>query len=188
MCSSRVVYPQWLRSVFSTGNHGLPPPFLCPAMRHRPLSLAAGTAALARQHSTPTWSRQRRCLMTQTSNSMSGEASVRLDRPPTGTLPPQCPGCGAFSQTSNPSLPGFFNLTRNSIKKYLGLEVEEPPRRVREDDRVVQEALRHVDRTALDKLGIDLDGLWPEPGRPESEAATIGRDNPSYGGVLCSSC
>ncbi|RKF57455.1 putative p-loop containing nucleoside triphosphate hydrolase [Golovinomyces cichoracearum] len=38
-----------------------------------------------------------------------------------GKLPRQCPGCGAPSQIINKQGPGFYDLRRHAIRKYLGL-------------------------------------------------------------------
>ena len=34
-------------------------------------------------------------------------------------LPPQCPGCGALTQTVNESAAGFYNLTRQAVRAFL---------------------------------------------------------------------
>ena len=59
-------------------------------------------------------------------------------------MPLQCPGCGAFSQNTQPSEPGFFDLKRKATQRYLGHALEEVPRE-RPEDRVVQEALQRLD-------------------------------------------
>ena len=88
----------------------------------------------------------------------------------TRRLPLQCPGCGAFSQTVSPDEPGYFDLKRYSTMEYLGLREPKKsyPDRVRQDDMVVQEAMRRLEletgsqSTVLQELGIFL--------RPEAKA------------------
>lgn len=55
------------------------------------------------------------------------QSNVLISRPLTSTLSPvlasklpqQCSGCGALSQTVNSHEPGFYSLTRRSVKSYF---------------------------------------------------------------------
>jgi len=53
-------------------------------------------------------------------------------------LPQQCAGCGAFSQTVDQQGPGYFTLTRGSVKNYLS---RTSGQRLSEEDRIVKKAL-----------------------------------------------
>ncbi len=75
------------------------------------------------------------------------------------SLPLQCPGCGAFSQTTTPGQPGFFNLSRTATKQYLGLPTHAP--QTRPEDQVVRDALQNADSERMRQLGLDLESLLP---------------------------
>ena len=62
------------------------------------------------------------------------------------SLPLQCSGCGAFSQSTQPSQAGFFDLRRKATQRYLGDAAVEAPRE-RPGDRLVWEALQRLDLT-----------------------------------------
>jgi hypothetical protein len=92
-----------------------------------------------------------------------------LTKQPTRTLPLQCHGCGALSQTAVPNEAGFFDVSRKAVRQYLGLEEEGEARAPADVDRIVQEALRSVDVEALEQQGINLKALLPERA-PETRA------------------
>jgi hypothetical protein len=75
-------------------------------------------------------------------------------------LPQQCAGCGALSQTFNSQEPGFYSLSRRSVKAYLTGEYEAGVGTRSSDSPVVEEALRKVDSEVLRTLKLDM----PHPG------------------------
>lgn len=94
---------------------------------------------------------------------------VKDDEPPRGTrvrtLPVQCAGCGALSQTAVPDQPGYYNLDRRAVKTYLGLVKEE--QRQSSEDAVLQEALQNRGEL-LEQLGLAKASL---PHRPQAESS-----------------
>ncbi|KAL2160246.1 hypothetical protein VTH06DRAFT_1419 [Thermothelomyces fergusii] len=169
MPPGRTLSSRWLGRVFDIERRAAPselPLYLCPAFR----SLSVENAALRRQHrplARPIY--QLRRLHTETAASTDTE-SVPLDKQPSRTLPLQCHGCGALSQTVAPDQAGYYDLSRRAIKKYLGLlddEKKQPP--VRDTDAIVEQALRSVDVEALERQGINLKSLLPQ--RPPKGAA-----------------
>ncbi|KJR83898.1 uncharacterized protein SPSK_00235 [Sporothrix schenckii 1099-18] len=152
----------WLRTVFAIDNKvlstlpGPPPVFLCPLVL-RTSTIAALTQPPRQSGNWPRALRGRRYI--------SGLSAAAVDTIPktlgdissgatpeegsSGTrvpkrLPSQCPGCGAFSQTTHADQPGFYDLGRQSTMVYLGLHPRNTPR-VRKEDVVVQEALRWLE-------------------------------------------
>lgn len=92
---------------------------------------------------------------------------------PTRTLPFQCPGCGALSQTSVSDAAGYFDVSRGPVQKYLGLlePRNKHKRKSLDTDGVVRQALQSVDVEALKAQGIDLEGLLPaQPADPPPPA------------------
>lgn len=85
-----------------------------------------------------------------------------MNKQPTRTLPLQCYGCGALSQTVAPDEAGYYNLSRRAIRKYLGLEDEGKKPPVRDTDKIVEQALQSVDVEAMERQGINLKSLLPE--------------------------
>jgi hypothetical protein len=72
-------------------------------------------------------------------------------------LPVQCAGCGAFSQTSDATEPGFYTLTRRSVETYIQ---GGPRRHVEErsiDGQALVAAVGKVDSTILESLQSETD-------------------------------
>jgi hypothetical protein len=71
-------------------------------------------------------------------------------------LPLQCPGCGAFSQTTTPGEAGFFDVNRRAVKEFTGnLQPKVAPALESQEDRVIQESLDRLPAEKLDELGLD---------------------------------
>ncbi|KAI6714373.1 hypothetical protein JHW43_003033 [Diplocarpon mali] len=64
--------------------------------------------------------------------------------PRSRTLPHQCAGCGALSQTVDSEGPGFYTLTRKSVKSF----VEERQDTISAEDIIVREALKQAGSAA----------------------------------------
>ncbi|KAG8160306.1 hypothetical protein KVR01_009842 [Diaporthe batatas] len=86
---------------------------------------------------------------------------------PVRTLPVQCAGCGALSQTAVPDQPGYFNIDRRAVRTYLGLVKDE--QRPSSEDAVLQDALQNRGEL-LEQLGLANVSL-PQRPRPESSEA-----------------
>ncbi|KAK3315265.1 hypothetical protein B0H66DRAFT_564895 [Apodospora peruviana] len=179
---------RWLGRVFSLSldrSHSAasshPPEYLCPAL----WSGAPESTVVPRRHFT---SRPRQfahgyhygCSSRVRGLHAHAEAAItsapepqteRLDisRQPVKALPLNCTGCGASSQTTVPNQPGYYDMSRNAIKQYLGIATA-PKKLVRKDDEVVQQALAGLDLEQMEKLGIDLKSLVPP--RPPMESDT----------------
>ncbi|EKD12824.1 uncharacterized protein L3040_006978 [Drepanopeziza brunnea f. sp. 'multigermtubi'] len=80
-----------------------------------------------------------------TSISPAAAQAIQLKR-----LPQQCSGCGALSQTVDKQGPGFFNLQRKAVKKYLQ---GTPNAGLSAEGQIVKEAL---ERAASEGLAIDV--------------------------------
>lgn len=93
------------------------PVFLCPGV----LRIATKGTTIRCDHRPRTAFRgdQRRfesstALETSTIEALPGASVAGLDK-----LPQQCAGCGTFSQLVDPEGPGFYTLSRGSVKTYL---------------------------------------------------------------------
>jgi hypothetical protein len=70
-------------------------------------------------------------------------------------LPLQCPGCGAFSHTTDKTIPGFFDLERKAVKSYLN-----PPKRrgidnqTQRENQVVQELMATLSPEEIEQFGL----------------------------------
>ena len=84
---------------------------------------------------------------------------------PVRTLPVQCAGCGALSQTAVPDEAGYFNLDRRAVKAYLGLVKEE--QRQSSEDEILQDVLQNRGHL-LEQLGLANVAL---PQRPKVESS-----------------
>ncbi|KAI0009276.1 hypothetical protein F4779DRAFT_582780 [Xylariaceae sp. FL0662B] len=76
---------------------------------------------------------------------------------PVHKLPRQCRGCGALSQTVHPNQPGYFDLHRKALQKYLGTGTAAD--RSRHEDKIYEDALKHFDHKELEKQGVDVQAL-----------------------------
>ncbi|KAI0412078.1 hypothetical protein F5X98DRAFT_355762 [Xylaria grammica] len=137
------------------------PVFLCPSVRTASSYFPrSSTRVLSRQQLAP-WLVSRRCLHVQADSSITVSPASSPPPPiqsiPTKSLPRQCRGCGALSQTSHPNQPGYFDLSRNAVKKYLG--ADGPSSRSRSEDQIFEDALRRLDPKELEKQGVDMQAL-----------------------------
>ncbi|KAK4121774.1 hypothetical protein N657DRAFT_647256 [Parathielavia appendiculata] len=177
MAPARALSSRWLGRVFnierSTPTSELPL-YLCPAFR----SLSREPFAGRRQCNAPRI--QARRLHTQPTEVTSTESSP-LTKQPTKTLPLQCHGCGALSQTTVPNEAGYYDVSRKVVRQYLGLLEEKEHKRASDPDQIIQKTLQAVDVDALERQGINLRALLPERA-PEQAAPTV--DKPP----LCDRC
>ena len=72
-------------------------------------------------------------------------------------LPPQCAGCGALSQTILQDEPGFYTLTRRSVKEYTAAAAPQESK----EDAIVKAALENASGAGLDV------GDFSKPSKPE---------------------
>ncbi|KAG4423755.1 hypothetical protein IFR04_003051 [Cadophora malorum] len=100
------------------------PTFLCPAI----LRTTSIPLRLHRQSQSTSPASQRRTISSTTSTAPQNSQVIR--KPSLQKLPQQCAGCGALSQTVESEGPGFYTLTRKSVKNFVegittaGLSVE----------------------------------------------------------------
>ncbi|KAL2140964.1 hypothetical protein VTI28DRAFT_3009 [Corynascus sepedonium] len=166
MSSGRVLSSRWLGRVFNIERRTAPselPLYLCPAFR----SLSVENATLRRQCRPSTRLVQLRRLHTEASASVSAEPASVVKQT-SKTLPLQCHGCGALSQTVAPNEAGYYDLSRKAVRKYLGLLEESNNTPVTNTDEIVEQALQSVDVEALEQQGINLKALLPERDTPSA--------------------
>lgn len=139
------------------------PLYLCPAAARCPTLYRSG-------HATTTGNPGHRLLPLRQARKLHLTSRPKQDddsiQPtPSRTLPVQCAGCGALSQTAVPDEPGYFNLDRRAVKAYLGLLKEE--QRQSSEDEILQDALRNRG-DLLEQLGLANAAL---PKRPKAESS-----------------
>lgn len=181
MAMHRAVSSRWLSAALRTAERPGPalelPVFLCPTLAShysRPRLLRTQAP------STPSpWSTVSRSLHMQADKSTTTRAAsddVDGVARPVRKLPAQCTGCGALSQAAYPDQPGYFDLRRKAVRKYLGLDQTSAERR-QDDERleedVYRKTLESVDPVTLEGLGVNMEdvagslALEPAPPRPE---------------------
>jgi hypothetical protein len=121
VCAVRVRLRGMLKS------HAVPiaeiPAFLCPGLLNTTNLSARNTHWKHSQVSSPRPSQ--RFLTTQTEDSSGARtpdqigADARYEYFAHSTLPKACPGCGALSQSVLQDEPGYYNITRKSVRKYV---------------------------------------------------------------------
>ncbi|KAI1323512.1 hypothetical protein F5Y16DRAFT_344842 [Xylariaceae sp. FL0255] len=147
------------------------PIFLCPALRTAPIRSATVSSSCVIWRSTPTT----RCLHVQADASTSIDpesdtaATTLALRPALRKLPHQCSGCGALSQTSTPNQPGYYDVKRNAVKRWLG--ADERRYQSRQEDKIFEDAMKNLDPAELGNQGVDIQALalsmGPSDTRPQ---------------------
>ncbi|KAI0804958.1 hypothetical protein GGR55DRAFT_308751 [Xylaria sp. FL0064] len=163
---------RWLNNAFNLSEKPAKlelPIYLCPSVRALSYYLLRpGARALSRLRCAPWTATRRRCLHMQANSSTA--VAPRLDSSaaaattvattrsvPTRTLPRQCTGCGALSQTADPNQPGYFSLRRNAVRRYLGMDGSSGY--LRHEDQIYADALRQLDAEDLEEQGVDVRAL-----------------------------
>ncbi|KAK6211966.1 hypothetical protein LQW54_005493 [Pestalotiopsis sp. IQ-011] len=86
------------------------------------------------------------------------------DLKPVRKLPGQCTGCGALSQTSHPEQPGYFDLGRKVVRRYIGLEQPQqrrPKAQDREEEEIFRRTIESVNLDELKAQGLDVEDIAP---------------------------
>jgi genetic interactor of prohibitins 3, mitochondrial len=147
------------------------PLYLCPAAARCQSSYRPGyatTSGAPRQHRFLPLGQARKLHLT--SRPAKDDDADQLT--PVRTLPVQCAGCGALSQTAVAGQPGYFSLDRRAVKAYLGLVREE--HRQSSEDAVLQDALL-TRGDLLERFGLGNAAL-PQP--PQDETGQTQPDVP----------
>lgn len=71
-------------------------------------------------------------------------------------LPRQCPGCGAFSQWSDNGEPGFYSLSRRSVKEFLAPASESKNAKRLSEREIIESSLRNIGDEALKSLSFNV--------------------------------
>ncbi|KAI1388329.1 uncharacterized protein F4822DRAFT_242218 [Hypoxylon trugodes] len=159
---SRPLSSRWLHTAFNIAEHPRRlelPLFLCPSINLVSRGRRSRTIPSSPLQRTSRWTVQRRCLHGQT-NTVAGDIPLQGSHihplTPARKLPRQCYGCGAFSQIVAPDQPGYYDLTRKNVQRYLNPQSID---RSRHEDKIYEDALRHFDPEMLKSKGVDVEGL-----------------------------
>jgi len=71
-------------------------------------------------------------------------------------LPQQCAGCGSLSQTVEENEPGFYTLSRRSVKEYIGDIVHIKASRSLSEDQIVEASLQNVEDNVLGRHKLEM--------------------------------
>lgn len=74
---------------------------------------------------------------------------------PIRKLPVNCTGCGAFSQSHDPKQFGYYNVETKRVQKWLYADQYEVDVPADQDDQIVNQALKSLDSSQLEALGLD---------------------------------
>ncbi|EFQ30059.1 hypothetical protein CGRA01v4_01046 [Colletotrichum graminicola] len=155
----RALSSRWLRSALSIGDLaalGEVPVYLCPS-----LGATSGrpSFAPAKAHRKLPY-RQRRCVHIEANATAEAPSSLptteSTKKLPIRKLPFQCSGCGALTQMTHAGQAGYYDLSRKSVKEFLKPASEnDAGKELREEDKVVDEALKNLGEEQLAHLGLD---------------------------------
>ncbi|KAH7246022.1 hypothetical protein BKA59DRAFT_476988 [Fusarium tricinctum] len=156
----RALSARWLNRALSIGEASTSssvPLFLCPAV-----------GASSRFYRTPRTAPLQTTIYTRRFNHT--EATTTHEAPPPTTektpslfdpelprrkLPLNCTGCGAFTQTTDRQLLGYFDPESKRVKKWLDPKAFEHQHTATEEDGVVDDVLKTLDQSQLEALGLD---------------------------------
>ena len=130
----------------------LPPVFLCPEIARlhsftlsvREISFKAGRRQLA-----------------NSSLRIRSASPIQLQPQPV-SLPLQCPGCGAFTQFSDPGHAGYYSSSRRSVKIYLAQRKAAAGQCFPSEAETFDQVLKNADETLLKTLGLDNASIGSE--------------------------
>ncbi|KAK7417178.1 hypothetical protein QQX98_004781 [Neonectria punicea] len=179
----RALTAQWLNRALSIGEASSSSGvslFLCPAVG---VSARLSRTGLAASSSRPgIYSRRlnhTEAIPTTISNDApvptpgpvdTAREDVSQDVQPRRRLPMNCTGCGAFAQTTDPELLGYFDVESRRVRKWLHPRAPEPKVKESKEDGVVDGALKSMDPSILQELGLDPSVLLASG---ESEGAAL---------------
>ncbi|OHW99870.1 DUF974 domain-containing protein [Colletotrichum incanum] len=157
----RALSSRWLRSALSIGDRAAlaeVPVYLCPSLSAASARHSFAPAAQAHQKLPY---RQRRCVHVEASTTSEAPpppppATEPTQQLPTKKLPLQCSGCGALTQTTDAGQAGYYDLSRKAVREFLApANDKNTEKELREEDKVVDEALQNLGEEQLAQLGLD---------------------------------
>ncbi len=170
----RAPISRWLNTAFGIierSAHIDLPVYLCPSVQHYSVASTARSRSLQWGSRHQSRRRLQRHLHVQAhpSSTVSPDentsaaaaapaADADADALPLHKLPKQCTGCGALSQFSLPDKPGYYDLSRKAVQRFLG--VEEKRNVSREEERVFEETIKRIYADNLRGDGsLDLESM-----------------------------
>jgi genetic interactor of prohibitins 3, mitochondrial len=128
------------------------PVFLCPALA-RP---AVRKTQFQSQYTLSNYASQQSARQFQTVSHSLPKESHKKSIQNSIRLPRQCAGCGAFSQTSDNGEPGFYSLSRRSVKEFLVPAPESENAKRLSEREIVQASLRNLRDEVLKSFSFDV--------------------------------
>ncbi|KAH7157091.1 hypothetical protein EDB81DRAFT_685961 [Dactylonectria macrodidyma] len=189
----RALSARWLNRALSIGEASAStgvPLFLCPAVgasarwsRISPLASSSRPSVYSRRlnHTEAT---PNHASISEPASGTEDASSSDVSSKPKRRLPMTCTGCGAFAQTSDPKLLGYFDLESKRVRKWLNPRIPETKVKESDQDGVVDDALKAMDPSKLQELGLDPSNLLPSE---ESEGAAMAALKPDKEPV-CTRC
>jgi hypothetical protein len=157
----RTLTSRWLSRALRTDG---PPPvtgipeFLCPAIRPASVTSRRVLRTPAKSHLPLCQRRYNHVEATiyDDAASIPTTTATEPSEAPIRDLPVNCPGCGAFSQTQDSDGFGYYSTDSKRIQQWLhpARRRELASRDVEEED-VVREALKSLEPSQLEELGLD---------------------------------
>ncbi|KAH6610205.1 hypothetical protein Trco_000225 [Trichoderma cornu-damae] len=143
------------------------PIYLCPSV----VCLSSKLSSISLGDATKLSQRRANHSEAVSSNHESAEPSElpESSQKPTRSLPLTCSGCGAFTQTEDPTQLGYLDVSKRRVREWLHPVVRHPSTLGGAEDRIVNDALKSLDEGKLKELGLDPATLIGG-GEPETSA------------------
>ncbi|KAF0640715.1 hypothetical protein NXS19_010125 [Fusarium pseudograminearum] len=161
----RALSARWLNRALSIGEASASssvPLYLCPAVG---ASSRIYRAPRATPLQTPVYTRRfnhTEATTSQEAPTETIETSETIETPslfnpevPKRKLPLNCTGCGAFTQTNDPQSLGYFDPESKRVKKWLNPRSFERQQAPTQEDKVIGDVLKNLDKSQIEALGVD---------------------------------
>ena len=135
----------WSRPALSGLKSILPPVFLCPVVGNLPPCLSHAKQCDIKAPRP----QYKNAALVPSRGHLFASSSAFLP------LPLQCPGCGAFAQSTNPEHAGYYNTSRKYVKTYLALRKASKHQECQSETETFDKVLKNINESLLKRSGFD---------------------------------
>lgn len=134
------------------------PVFLCPALARS----AVQKRQFRSKYTLPSYTSQRPARLFHSVSQSLPKETHHESIQKTPRLPRQCAGCGAFSQASDNGEPGFYSLSRRSVKEFLAPASESENATRLSEREIIEASLKNLGDGTLKSLSFNVPAVPSE--------------------------
>ncbi|KND94206.1 hypothetical protein TOPH_01075 [Tolypocladium ophioglossoides CBS 100239] len=155
------------------------PVYLCPAIR-----LSSSFSLKRLVVSTPSHRRRNHTEAAPSDVQTPPPPPVEAPKAPARRLPVTCSGCGSFAQTSDSQQFGYFDLESKRVRTWIHPRTPERRPSDSKEDQLVDEALKSLEKSKLEELGLNPAAMVSREESPGSVLAALVSEKPP----VCDRC